>query len=70
VRAAVERTVRLDTMPYDPAPTVGAGWSKRVDRALKTIEAVGIRIASHADLESLVVFVATNLTNTHLGFPP
>ncbi len=60
---AKDRSVRLDAMADHLAATVFADGCQQMDRALETIEDVGLVIATH--LERLVVLVTANLTRCH-----
>src|SRR5438874_2484951 len=63
VGAAVDRSVRLDAVPDDPAVAVIAGRREGVDRALEGVERVRLAVAD--DLERLVVLVPAYLTLAH-----
>jgi hypothetical protein len=54
--ATVEFAACFHPMADDPAITVGARRSKRMDRAFKAIESM--RFSCHLDLERFVVIVA------------
>jgi hypothetical protein len=63
VGAAVEGTLGFDTVANDLAFAVLADRSELVDRALKTVECVGVAGGDY--LERQVVVVAADFTTGH-----
>jgi hypothetical protein len=67
-RTTEDPTVSFNTVADDAAPAMLADGSERMDRAFEAVEHV--RLPAQADLEGLVVVVATDLALRHAqGFP-
>jgi hypothetical protein len=64
--AAKELSICLQTMANNPAATMTAGRSQRMDGAFETIEYVGFSL--HVDLEGLVIFISTHFASSHRNF--
>jgi hypothetical protein len=63
--AAIEFAACFHPVADDPAITVGAGWSKRMNRAFKAVE--NMRLSCHLHLERFVVIVSAQFTRCHGG---
>jgi hypothetical protein len=67
MRAAVKLATRFGTVADDPAATVSARRSERVNRTFEAIERV--RAPALDDLKGLVVLVSANFAAGHLTLP-
>jgi hypothetical protein len=63
VGATIKAFVALDSMPDYLAAAMGALWSHRLNRTLKTIE--DVRLARRRNLKSFVIIIAAGFTACH-----
>jgi hypothetical protein len=66
MNAAEDLSIGFHTVSHDPAVTVGADRSQRVDRAFEAIKCV--MLAGYDHLKCLVVFIFTNFACSHTQF--